>query len=68
MQDIMRIRLNGVNELEKFPATRYANVFIKENHIRTDDPRYQKKTTTSLEDDDAIQNQKKNYRKLQYFD
>ena len=25
MQDIMRIRLNGVNELEKFPATRYAN-------------------------------------------
>lgn len=59
MQDIMRIRLNGVDELEKFPATRYANQFIKENHIRTDDPRWQKKTTTSLEDDDPIQNQKK---------
>lgn len=59
MQDIMRISLNGVDELEKFPATRYARKFIK-NHIKTDDARWQKKKTTSLEDEeDPIQNQKK---------
>lgn len=59
MQDIMRIRLNGASELERFPAARYALSFIKENHIRTDDPRWtQKKKTSSLEVDDSID---KNY-------
>lgn len=59
MEDIMRIRLNGVDELEKFPAARYARDFINEKHIKTDDPRWQKKATTSIEDDDPIQNRKK---------
>lgn len=67
MQDIMRIRLNGVDELEKFPAVRYASQFIKENHIRTDDPRYQKKTSTTLANDDPIENQKKFLPKISIF-
>lgn len=66
MQDLMRIRLNGVDELEKFPAARYAAEFVK-NHIKTDDPRWQKKTTSSLEDDDKIQNQKKFLPKMSIF-
>lgn len=54
MQDIMRIRLNGTNKLEEFPASKYAKFFIDENHIRTDDPRWQTKSVSTLEEDDAI--------------
>lgn len=48
MQDIMRIRLNGTNKLEEFPASKYAKFFIDENHIRTDDPRWQTKSVSTL--------------------
>lgn len=50
MQDIMRIRLNGVSELEKFAASKYAKEFVDDNHIRSDDPRWQKKISSSLDD------------------
>ena len=33
----MRIRLNGVNELEAWPAYEYARLWIKEGHLRADD-------------------------------
>lgn len=66
MQDIMRIRLNGVNELEKFPATKYAYEFTK-NHLKTDDPRWSKQVVEeSLEvtdnesvNDNEVKRQKK---------
>lgn len=57
IQHIMRIRLNGPNELEKFPASRYAYAFIDENHVRKDDPRWQKanKETTLTNDEENKQ-------------
>ena len=36
---IMRIRLNGPRNIERFPSTRFARIWIKENHMRTDDPK-----------------------------
>lgn len=59
IQDIMRIRLNGPNELEKFPASRYANAFIKDNHIRTDDPRWKNSNKDTTLKNDAEDKQKK---------
>lgn len=65
LQDAMRIRLNGVNELEKFPATRYAEEFLKnDKHIRTDDPRWRKEKSTTLDDDDPSESRKKFLPKL----
>lgn len=39
MEDLLRIRLNSANELEKFPAKKYAKNFIygAQKHLRTDD-------------------------------
>lgn len=37
LTDIMRIRINGPDEIEKFSASKYAVNFVeKENHYRTD--------------------------------
>lgn len=32
----MRARMNGVNDLEKFPGSKHARQFSMESHIRTD--------------------------------
>lgn len=48
LEDSMRIRINGPDELEKFPASKYAKRWINENHWRTDDPRKQTKQSSSL--------------------
>lgn len=42
-EDLLRIRINTVDDLEKFPSKKYAAQFIKEGHLKTDDPRYRKK-------------------------
>lgn len=65
MEDMMRIRLNGVDEIEKFPATKYAHKWIKQNHIRTDDPRKtHAKSRTLLTEEDA---KKKHLPKLSFL-
>lgn len=48
VEDSMRIRINAPNELEKFAAHKYAREFVKENHLRTDDPRWVKAASVSL--------------------
>lgn len=35
LEDLMRIRLNTVNEIEKFPANKYAKEFINNGHLRS---------------------------------
>lgn len=51
LEDIMRIRINGNDDIEKFPAMKYARQWIKENHMRTDDPRQQRKPKNSLNEE-----------------
>lgn len=52
VEDLMRIRINGPNGLEKFAAHKYASEFIK-THLRTDDLRYQRLNVMSLIDDES---------------
>lgn len=40
LEDSLRIRINTEDDLEKFPAKKYALQWLKENHLRTDDPKY----------------------------
>lgn len=53
LEDVLRVRINSVNELEKFPAIKYAKHFISEGHLRTDDSRYRKQKLDSLLDNDG---------------
>lgn len=39
LDDLMRIRSNAVDDLNKCPANRYAKQFLDENRFRTDDPK-----------------------------
>jgi len=57
LDGLMRIRINGPNKIEQFPSIRYARAWIRENHMRTDDPSHKKVQSTSLEDNE----QKKKY-------
>lgn len=50
LEDIMRVRMNTNDDIEKFAARKYAQQWIKENHLRTDDPTQQHKRVGS---DDA---------------
>lgn len=54
MEDIMRIRLNGADDLEKFPASKYAKKWVDENHLRTDDPRNQRSKVLTLFSGDEL--------------
>ena len=36
IQNLMRIRLNGPKNIQKFPALEYAKVWIKQNNMLTD--------------------------------
>lgn len=58
IEDILRIRINAPDDIEKFAAHKYAKKFIDENHFRTDDPKNQRKTPPAslLEDDNANKN------------
>lgn len=52
VENLMRIRINGPDDLEKFSAHKYAKEFIL-NHIRTDDTRYQHTKAISLIDHES---------------
>lgn len=55
IEDILRIRINAPDDIEKFAAYKYAKKFIDENHFRTDDPRNQrKKPAASLLEEDNV--------------
>lgn len=43
LNDIMRIRINGPDDINMFPAVRYAKAWVNEGKYRTDDPRKVKK-------------------------
>lgn len=48
VEDLMRIRINTVDDIEKFAAKKYAKEFIRKHHLRTDDPRWAKAVSVSL--------------------
>lgn len=47
VEDLLRVRINSVDSMEKFAAIKYAKQFVK-SHLKTDDQRYQKKKVVSL--------------------
>lgn len=49
---IMRIRINGPSNIEKFSAMKYAKAWIDDNHMRTDDPADQKRRSNDLDEGD----------------
>lgn len=51
LKDIMRIRINTADEIEKFPATKYAQYWVRENHFRTNDPRKKQDQQATLRDE-----------------
>lgn len=54
MEAMMRIRINAVDELERYPGSKYAKNWIKQNHFRTDDPRRKQiKPSSLLSEDEA---------------
>jgi hypothetical protein len=55
LEDIMRIRINGPNELEEFPALRYAKEWVRLNKMRTDDKSNVKRVKLSLAEDDEYE-------------
>lgn len=54
VEDVMRVRINTADDLEKFAASRYAAKFVKDHHLRTDDPRHRKKKVVSLLEEDEM--------------
>lgn len=49
VEDILRVRINTADNLEKFAALKYAKRFVKNHlHLRTDDSRFKKKKVVSL--------------------
>ena len=38
LEALMRIRLNGVNNLGEWPTYSYARLWIREGHMKADDP------------------------------
>lgn len=57
MDAIMKIRLNGPKNIERFNAMKYAKVWVNENHLKTDDPKDVKgKKSTILDMDEKDKN------------
>jgi hypothetical protein len=53
LNNLMRLRINGPKELDKFPAAKYAKEWVK-GHLRTDDPaQVRKKPRTEEAADDG---------------
>jgi len=48
IEDLMRIRINSVDDLKEFAASKYARQFLTENHYRTDDPKGIRSKKSSL--------------------
>lgn len=48
LEDLLRIRINGPNDIVQFSAQKYAKRWIQEKHIRTDESRAKKDMGTKL--------------------
>lgn len=38
LDNLMRLRINGPKELDRFASAKYAQAWVKAGHLRTDDP------------------------------
>jgi hypothetical protein len=53
LDNLMRIKINGLKEIDRFPSTNYAKLWIKAGHLRTDDPmRHRKQENVETADDE----------------
>lgn len=39
VEDLLRIRINGPDNMDSFSAIKYAKRWVNQNHLRTDDPK-----------------------------
>ena len=62
LEHFLRIRLNGPKDISKFPAQKFAKLWVEKNNYLTDDPRNRKtiaKQPTDDEDPADSEEQKK---------
>ena len=45
LENLMRLRLNGPRELDRFLPAKYARAWLAEGHMRTDDPMKDRRRT-----------------------
>lgn len=66
LQDMIRIRLNANDDLDKFAAIKYAKKWVNDKHLRSDDPRQQRHgNSKSLLNEDELT--KKYFPKLSFL-
>jgi hypothetical protein len=51
LNEVVSIRINGAKEVNKFAAPQYARLWVKDNHMRTDNPVQQRTAKEKLERD-----------------
>lgn len=49
---LMRLRINGPKQLDRFASAKYAKAWVNQGHLRTDDPSQQRKRKIAEVDDD----------------
>ena len=52
LDHLLRLRLNGPKESDRFASAKYARAWIKEGHLRTDDPSQQRKRKFEVLDEE----------------
>ena len=57
LDHLMRVRINGPNKLEEFPAMKYAVKWVEKGHIRTDSPNSIKVKPTYLDESEKSENE-----------
>ena len=55
LEELLRIRLNGPNRLELFPAAKYSKLWIEAGHMRSDDPFFNRKPTITFSENDDLE-------------
>ena len=55
LDHLIRCRINGPKQLDRFPSAKYARAWVKRKHMLTDDPNHQgKRKFVEVGDSDAI--------------
>lgn len=55
LDHLMRCKINGPKQLDRFPSAKYARAWVKRKHMLTDDPTHQRKRKfVEVGDSDAI--------------
>jgi hypothetical protein len=67
LDHIMRLRINGPEQLDRFPAAKYARAWVDKGHMKTDDPARQRKRARYEVEIDEDEDQEKVFLKSELF-